>query len=142
MQQIDENVARISRQDQERNGWIFPDPNGAEQYGRQLKYGSPGMLPMDYRGPGIYYAGAGPDDPYEKWVPPAPTSTATTPGFPGASYYGDVTKPTYPFAKPPEFQGPGVSMPIGNVPPWAPNTFRNHVPGRLPWTSSSNWQSF
>jgi hypothetical protein len=69
MQQIDENVARISRQDQERNGWVFPNPNGAEQYGRQLKYGSTGMLPMDYRGPGAYYAGAGPDAPYEKWQP-------------------------------------------------------------------------
>jgi hypothetical protein len=98
MQQIDENVARISRQDQERNGWVFPNPNGAEQYGRTLKYGSSGMLPMDYRGPGAYSAGAGPDDPYEKWVPPAPKSITTTPGFPGASYYGDVT--THPFVMP------------------------------------------
>lgn len=79
MQQIDENVARISRQDQERNGWVFPNPNGAEQYGRSLKYGSPGMLPMDYRGPGVYSAGAGPDAPYEKWHD---------------SFWGNMSRPT------------------------------------------------
>ena len=101
-----EQAADNSRKRQEANGWVFPNPT--EQYGRSLKYGSPGMLPMDYRGPGIYYAGAGPDDPYEKWTPPAPTSIATTPGFPGASYYGDVTKPTYPAAR----QNPFANYPF------------------------------
>ena len=93
-----EQAADNSRRREEANGWVFPNPNGAEQYGRSLKYGSMGMLPMDYRGPGVYYAGAGPDDPYEKWQPPAPKSITTTPGFPGASYYGDV--PRHPFVMP------------------------------------------
>jgi hypothetical protein len=76
-----EQAADNSRKRQEANGWIFPNPKGAEQYGRQLKYGSPGMLPMDYRGPGIYYAEAGPDAPYEKWQP-------------DNSFWGGMSRPT------------------------------------------------